>query len=101
MRRSHPFAAQVVRDPAPAGDHKCPILILHGDDDPFVPELDATIEAFKAKNISWEKHVFSGARHGFTNPGQALNDQDAFDYDERAANAAWILAEQHLVATLS
>ena len=39
---------------------------------------------------------FPFAKHGFTNPAQALNSADAFAYDAVAAEAAWRRAEEEL-----
>ena len=78
----------------------CALLILSGSDDPFVPDLDGAVAALAAAGVPYETHVYGGAKHGFTNPAQALNDNAAFAYDDKAATGAWALAEQALVAAL-
>ncbi|KAJ8614283.1 hypothetical protein CTAYLR_001166 [Chrysophaeum taylorii] len=72
------------------------ILVLHGDKDPFVPQLDAFRAQMREFGASVDVHAFGDASHGFTNPAQRLNEKDGFDYDERAAKIAWRLAEAHL-----
>ncbi|KAH8046712.1 dienelactone hydrolase-like protein [Aureococcus anophagefferens] len=78
----------------------CALLILSGSDDPFVPDLDGAVAALAAAGVPYETHVYGGAKHGFTNPAQALNDNAAFAYDDKAATGAWALAEGALVAAL-
>ena len=52
------------------------------------------------RECDWQLQTFGGARHGFTNPAQRLNtNQAAFQYDANAADAAWSQAE-HLLATV-
>ena len=89
-------AAAAGRKDAPS----CALLILSGSDDPFVPDLDGAVAALAAAGVPYETHVYGGAKHGFTNPAQALNDNAAFAYDDKAATGAWALAEQALVAAL-
>ena len=96
--------ASVVGPPPAASGPSGPrasVLLLHGAEDPFVPKLDEAVAALKAAGIPYETHVFGGAKHGFTNPAQALNDADGFDYDDKAAATAWAIAEQALVAALA
>mmetsp|Transcript_28360 Transcript_28360/g.84910 ORF Transcript_28360/g.84910 Transcript_28360/m.84910 type:complete len:367 (-) Transcript_28360:8-1108(-) len=76
------------------------VVLCHGADDPFVPEFGATVDALGAAGVPCETHVFPGARHGFTNPAQALNEADAFAYDAPAAGAAWAIAVHHLADAL-
>ena len=89
-------AAAAGRRDAPS----CALLILSGSDDPFVPDLDGAVAALAAAGVPYETHVYGGAKHGFTNPAQALNDNAAFAYDDKAATGAWALAEGALVAAL-
>eukprot|EP00633_Aureoumbra_lagunensis_P003158 CAMPEP_0197289796 /NCGR_PEP_ID=MMETSP0890-20130614/7065_1 /TAXON_ID=44058 ORGANISM="Aureoumbra lagunensis, Strain CCMP1510" /NCGR_SAMPLE_ID=MMETSP0890 /ASSEMBLY_ACC=CAM_ASM_000533 /LENGTH=269 /DNA_ID=CAMNT_0042761429 /DNA_START=279 /DNA_END=1088 /DNA_ORIENTATION=+ len=78
------------------------MLILHGDQDPFVPHLDAFRNQMHRHGAAVCDLVsFSGAYHGFTNPGQALNEKIGFDYNRRAAALAWHLCEHHLSTYLS
>jgi dienelactone hydrolase len=67
------------------------VLICHGTDDPFTD--DATMEKTLA-TLQDHRHLSSllqlkGAKHGFTNPAQAYNEKDEFDYNQEAANKSW------------
>jgi carboxymethylenebutenolidase len=46
----------------------CPILILHGDQDPTVPVSEAyhLQQVLEKKNIPYELKIYPGAGHGFT-----------------------------------
>jgi dienelactone hydrolase len=69
--------------PAKAGDIKCPVLVLHGAQDPAVPQKDrhAFEVEMEAARAQWQMMVFSGARHEFTDPASQ-------DYAEVAARQA-------------
>lgn len=71
--------------------HNCHVLICNGKDDPFVSpqDLGETKSYFEEVNCKVEILSLDGARHGFTNPAQAYNDNDSFDYNEDAAEKAW------------
>ena len=43
----------------------------------------------RAAGARWELHAYGGARHGFSNPAQALNANPAFGYDPAIAAASW------------
>jgi len=74
------------------------ILVFHGREDPFVDGL-ANFQA-QMRGFTCDVVILAGAKHGFTNPAQALNDNPHFDYDHRSATLAWALAEQRLFDTL-
>ena len=54
--------------------------------------LDAQVE----RGLPTFASCFPFAKHGFTNPAQALNSADAFAYDAASAEAAWKRAEEEL-----
>lgn len=70
---------------------KAKVLVLHGADDPYVP--DADIAAFQKElrdaQVDWQMVYYSGAVHAFTQP-QAGNDPSrGAAYDERADRRSW------------
>lgn len=68
---------------------KTPLLVLHGADDPYVPQSDvqAFIQAMQAGDVEdWQLVQFSGAVHSFTNPEA---DSDGSRYHERTAKRAF------------
>jgi len=91
----------------PAADMSGPsaprVLICHGDGDPFVSaEGRAACEAqLRSSGARWDALAFGGVRHGFTNPAQALNENPAFGYDERAARLSWEAMKMSFAETLS
>lgn len=58
---------------APAGEGavKAKVLVLHGADDPFVPQeqVDAFKQEMDAAKVDYEFIAYPGAVHAFTNPG--------------------------------
>lgn len=79
---------------AEAGDIQADILVLHGADDPFVPQEQ--VEAFKAEmeaaKADYEFIAYPDAVHSFTNPN-ATAMGERFDmpmaYDESADEQSW------------
>lgn len=72
------------------------LLLCHGDSDPFVPAFDATVAALVDRGLPTYASRFPRAKHGFTNPAQALNEASEFAYDAVAAEAAWMRATEEL-----
>lgn len=79
---------------AQAGEVTAKVLVLHGADDPFVPEEEvaAFLQEMEAAGVDHRFIAYPGATHGFTNP-----DADAFGarfnmpiaYDAAADKASW------------
>lgn len=74
------------KQPADASAIKAKILVLHGADDPFVPQADR--EAFEAEmkaapQVDWQMVVFGGAVHSFTDPN--ANIPGKAQYNEKVA----------------
>lgn len=69
----------------------CKVLICNGIDDPFVKseDLEQAKAYFESANFQVDIAQFNNARHGFTNPAQSFNGNDAFDYHESAASRSW------------
>lgn len=57
-------------NPADAKNIKAPILVLHGADDPAVPQeqVDGFIAEMNAAKVDWQLVSYGGAVHSFTNP---------------------------------
>ena len=80
-------------------------LLCHAEADPFVPkaQLEGALAQLSAIGSPWELALYgpaTGAKHGFTNPAQALNDNPAFGYDATVARHAWEAARLLLVESL-
>lgn len=73
-------------------DSTSEILICHGDLDPFVDKqtnLKYAVDTLKRYGNNVRLLSLDDAKHGFTNPAQEYNLNDAFSYNEAAANLAW------------
>ncbi|MES2819035.1 MAG: dienelactone hydrolase family protein [Pseudomonadota bacterium] len=57
-------------DPADARNIKAPVLVLHGADDPAVPQaqVEGFIAEMKAAKTDWQLVSYGGAVHSFTDP---------------------------------
>lgn len=78
-------------DPADAKKIKAAVLILHGEDDPHVPEAEVTQfkkEMDEAK-IDYQFIGYSGAVHSFTNPKAGSDPAKGNAYNEKASKRAW------------
>ena len=94
------FDAECLRDPLQDEEPPPGLLLCHGLADPFVPAFDAAVAALVERGLPTFASCFPFAKHGFTNPAQALNSADAFAYDAVAAEAAWRRAEEELARLL-
>lgn len=78
-------------DPADARNVKAKVLVLHGADDPRVPE--AQVKAFedemRAAKRDWQLVKYAGAVHAFTNPEAGSDPSKGAAYDERADGRSW------------
>ena len=72
------------RDFAPeaAKNLKGRVLILHGAEDEVAPltEVNKLVADLRAATVNWELQIFSGARHGFTNPTNAAEERADREY---------------------
>ena len=70
---------------------KAPIVILHGEKDPFVkPETIAKVkEALDAGKVDWYMVTYANAVHAFTNPEADSFHIDGIGYNEKAATRSW------------
>ena len=57
-------------NPADARNIKAPVLVLHGADDPGVPQeqVDGFVAEMKATDADWQLVSYGGAVHSFTDP---------------------------------
>lgn len=77
--------------PAPDASHvRCPVLVLQGGDDPYVP--DDQVQAFRkemrAAQVDWQIVEYGGAVHAFTDPGAGSDPSRGAAFNERAARRA-------------
>ena len=76
-----------------AGAVKTPLLVLHGADDPYVPQTDVQqfVAAMQAGgDDDWQLVQFSGAVHSFTDPTAY---SDGARYHKRTAERAFEMME--------
>ncbi|KGD67666.1 dienelactone hydrolase [Flavobacterium aquatile LMG 4008 = ATCC 11947] len=69
----------------------CKVLVLHGADDPFVPE--AEIKSFQSEmrksNADWQMVYYSNAVHAFTEKKAGNDNSKGAAYNENAAKRSW------------
>jgi dienelactone hydrolase len=67
------------------------LLVLHGRDDGFVPPdvVDNFQDKLDAAGADWEMVIYSGARHGWTNPDVGAYGIDNLKYDAQADVRSW------------
>lgn len=67
------------------------ILVAHGRDDQFIPaeRIVAFQEGLDRARADWEMTIYSGTRHGFTNPGAGEYGIDNLAYNETADKRSW------------
>ncbi len=77
--------------PADAANIKGKVLVLHGGDDPYVKkeEVDAFLDEMKAGKVDWQMNVYSGAVHGFSEPGNGNDPSKGVAYNQQAAERSW------------
>ena len=67
------------------------VLILHGADDPFIPEADVRgvqDEMRKAK-ADWQMNFYANAVHSFTEPAAGNDNSKGAAYNEKADKRSW------------
>eukprot|EP00532_Pseudo-nitzschia_australis_P008267 CAMPEP_0168169720 /NCGR_PEP_ID=MMETSP0139_2-20121125/3789_1 /TAXON_ID=44445 /ORGANISM="Pseudo-nitzschia australis, Strain 10249 10 AB" /LENGTH=382 /DNA_ID=CAMNT_0008087159 /DNA_START=196 /DNA_END=1344 /DNA_ORIENTATION=- len=67
------------------------VLICTGKSDPFISrdDLESAKTVMEEKSYNVKIMEFDGAKHGFTNPAQDFNTNEAFQYNEHAATESW------------
>lgn len=81
---------------------KCPVLILHGADDPFVAPEDvaATKEEFRTGKVDWQFVEFGNSVHSFTNPDAGSDNSKGAAFNEKANARSWEMMKDFFVAAL-
>ena len=77
--------------PEDAKNIKAKVLVLHGADDPFVPEKDAAAfqEEMRQAKVDWQMVIYGGAVHSFSNPNSGDDPSTGAAYNERADKRSW------------
>jgi len=77
--------------PEDAKNIKCPVLVLHGADDPFVPqaEVDDFIKEMKSGEVKYEFVSYPGAVHAFTQKEAGNDNSKGAAYNAAADEASW------------
>lgn len=67
------------------------ILVCHGDVDPLVPreQVSAFEEEMDRAGANWHLHVYSGVKHGFTDPESNSLGLPMLGYDASADRQSW------------
>ena len=70
---------------------RCPILVLHGANDPFVSRegIDAMRAEFDEAGVDWQMIEYSGAVHAFTQPMAGDDPTRGAAYNEDADRRSW------------
>lgn len=73
-------------NPADAKNITSKVLVLHGAIDPLVPpsQVAAFEKEMNEANVDWQLIFYSGAVHGFTNPGSGNDKSRGVAYDATA-----------------
>jgi dienelactone hydrolase len=81
---------------------KAAVLVLHGADDPFVPEaaLRGFEKSMKENGIDWAFAQFGGAVHSYTNPEADGSFNPGAKYHATAAGRSWAFADAFLAERL-
>ena len=76
--------------PADGKNIKCPLLVCHGADDPFVPakDLAAFEDEMRDAKVDWRLIKYGGAVHSFTQPDPGFVNPGA-KYNEKADKRSW------------
>ena len=75
---------------------KTPILLLHGNEDPYATEddLKKLLNELKEKNSKWFVHIFGGVAHAFTNP-DANDELNGLKYNRDAMHMSWKIMKNY------
>ncbi len=77
--------------PDDAKNVKCPVLVLHGADDPFVKpdEVAAFKKEMEDAKVKYDFVSYPGAVHAFTNPAAGNDNSKGAAYNEAADKQSW------------
>jgi len=67
------------------------VLILHGADDPFIPEADVKgiQDEMKKAKADWQMTFYANAVHSFTEPAAGNDNSKGAAYNEKADKRSW------------
>jgi dienelactone hydrolase len=67
------------------------VFVAHGRDDAFIPQerVLAFQDGLDRVKATWDMTIYSGTRHGFTNPGADAYGIENIQYNERADKDSW------------
>jgi dienelactone hydrolase len=84
--------------PADGQNIKAKVLILHGAEDPYVPQkdIDAFLTELRSAKVDWQMISYSGAVHAFTNPASGDDPSTGAAYDASADHRSWLAMQQFL-----
>ncbi len=84
--------------PASAETLKAKVLVLHGADDPFVPQEQVTdfMAEMKAAKADWHLVQFGNSVHAFTNPDAGTDNSKGGAYNEKANARSWEMLKDFL-----
>jgi len=86
------------KSPATAATLKAKVLVLHGADDPYVPQTD--VEAFmkemREAKADWHLVQFGNSVHSFTNPAAGTDNSKGAAYNEKADKRSWEMLKDFL-----
>jgi dienelactone hydrolase len=70
---------------------KAKVLVLHGADDPYVPQehVAALVRELTDAKADWALVQYGGAVHSFSDPGAGGDPASGSRYDEKAARRSW------------
>jgi dienelactone hydrolase len=83
-------------NPADAKNIKCPVLVLHGADDPLVPDTEviAFQNEMRAANIDWQVVSYGNAVHAYTNWNIPAKTPGPAAYETKADRRSWIAMQE-------
>jgi dienelactone hydrolase len=88
--------------PGDARNIRGPVLVLHGANDPFVPQEEVGMfrDEMKMAGVDWQFTEYGGAVHAFTNPGAGNDPSKGAAYNPVAAARAYVALDGFLKETL-
>ncbi len=88
--------------PADAAKIKGRVLVLHGADDPAVPqkEVDAFQKEMREAKLDWQFVSYSGTVHSFTMPRAGNDNSRGSAYNERSDKRSWVAMQAFFKETL-
>ncbi len=83
-------------NPEDAKNIKSKVLVLHGADDPFVPQeqVQGFEREMRQANVDWQLISYGGAVHSLTNP-EAKNDPRGALYNPTVEHLSWKAMRQY------